>query len=347
LRRLILLLCCFASFIVEAQPKVDSIHNQYIKSYRDHFFFWPVLKRRRLAFEVENPSAPRLGSLRFLPNNSFSAGIGAYIFDVAFELTGAIPVDEKNKNLYGESTSRDLGASISGTNWSIDGAIRKFSGFYLSNPSVLPTASDTYPIRPDIGLSDLGVTGIYAFNKNKFSLWSSYSHTERQLKSAGSVLLVGAISSAHLLADSIVVAGDFLKQIQVVTSFKDFRSTTLALGTGYSYTLIYQKLFFNLSVSLGPAHHWIHYKGRDGQDHYDIAINSYTDTRVAFGFNADEFFGGISFMNQTMATKIEELRVNTQTMAFRMVVGYRIREKGFMANAWRDFFPDKWQKWLK
>jgi hypothetical protein len=52
-------------------------------------------------------------------------------------------------------------------------------------------------------------------------------------------------------------------------------------------------------------------------------------------------------MNQTMATKLEEVRVNTQTLAFRMVAGYRIKEKGFMAKAWRDFFPDSWQKWLK
>jgi hypothetical protein len=347
LRRLILLLCCIAGLRAEAQPKVDSIHAKYIKSYRDHFFFWPVIKRRQLAFEIENPTAPNLGDLRFLPNNSFSAGMGFYLFDVAVELSAAIPIDEHNQSRYGESESRDLSTAVSGTNWSIDGAYRKFSGFYLSNPAVLPSATEKYPIRPDVELSDLGVYGIYAFNKNKFSLWSSYSHTERQLKSAGSVLLVGALSSTHLMADSIIVSGDYLKQIQIVTSFADFRTTTLALGTGYSYSLIYQKFFFNLSVSLGPAHHWIHYKGADGASHYDIAINSYTDTRVALGFNADRFFGGLSFVNQNMATKVEELRINTQTRAFRIVVGYRIKEKGFMARTWRDFFPASWQKYLK
>jgi hypothetical protein len=346
LRRLTLLLC-LTTFFAEGQPKVDSIHSQYVKSYRDHFFFWPVLKRRRLAFELDNPSAPGLGSLRFLPNNSFSAGVGAHLFDVSFELTAAIPVDELDQARYGESHTRDLSAAISGTNWSIDGVLRNYSGFYLSNPDAVPPGTETFPIRPDIELSDIGVYGIYAFNKNKYSLWSSYSHSERQLKSAGSVLLVGAVTSTHLFADSIVMSPQLLQRINVVTTFADFRTTTLALGTGYSYSFIYERLFFNISFSLGPAHHWIHYKGLDDMQHYDIAINSYTDTRVAFGFNGDKFFGGISFVNQSMSTKIEEVRIQTQTMAFRMVAGYRIREKGFMAKTWRDFFPPAWQKYIK
>jgi hypothetical protein len=347
LRRLTFLLCILTCFASEAQPKLDSIHSKYIKSYRDHFLIWPVLKRRQLAFEIDNPSAPNLGSLRFLPNNSFSAGVGLYLFDVVIELSAAIPVDEKNQERYGESESRDLSAAIAGTNWSIDGVIRNFSGFYLANPDVIPSAVEKYPTRPDINLSDLGAYGIYAFNKNKYSLWSSYSHTERQLKSAGSFLLVGAITSTHLSADSIVVSTEHLQKLQVVTAFADFRTSTLALGGGYSYTFVYDNFFFNLSVSLGPAHHWIHYKGNDGRAHYDIAINSYTDSRVAFGYNGDRFYSGISFVNQTMTTKVNELRIETQTRAFRFVVGYRIREKGFMAKAWRDFFPASWQKYLK
>jgi hypothetical protein len=348
LRRLLPLLCLLPFFAAEGQqPKVDSIQSQYIKNYRDRFFFWPVIKRRRLAFELENPSAPRLGDLKFLPNNSFSAGVGAHLFDVSFELTAAIPVDEHNQERYGTSQSRDLSAAIAGTNWSIDGVIRRYSGFYLSNPEVLPKPTEDYPVRPDITLSDLGVYGIYAFNKNKFSLWSSYSHSERQLKSAGSVLLVGAITSTHLFADSIIVSPKLMRQIEVVTTFADFRTTTLAIGTGYSYTLVHKKMFFNLSFSLGPAHHWIEYQAANNTTHYDIAINSYTDSRVAFGLNGDTFFGGISFTNQTMVTKVEELRINTRTMAFRMVVGYRIKERGFMAKTWRDFFPEQWQKYLK
>jgi hypothetical protein len=347
LRRLLLLLCLFPFFAAEGQPKVDSIHNQYVKSYRDHFFFWPVIKRRRLAFELENPTAPNLGNLRFLPNNSFSAGVGAQLFDVSFELSAAIPVDEYDQERYGTSESRDLSAAVSGTNWSIDGVIREYNGFYLANPEVLPTPAEPYPVRPDITLSDLGIYGIYAFNKNKFSLWSSYSHSEAQLKSAGSVVLVGAITSTHLFADSIIVSPEALQKIGVVTTFADFQTNTLAIGTGYSYSFIYSKLFFNFSFSLGPAHHWIQYKGRDNVTHYDIAINSYTDARVAAGFNGDRFFGGISFMSQTMGTKVEEIRINTQTMAFRMLVGYRIKESGFMAKTWRDFFPEHWQKYLK
>jgi hypothetical protein len=346
LRRLTLLLFVVAFLPVDGQPKVDSIHAQYVKTYRDHFMVWPVFKRRRLAFDLER-RGENAESLRFLPNNSFSMGIGAHIFDVTFELSAAIPLDEKNIARYGESTSRDLGASVGGSNWGIDGMIQKYKGFYAANPDVIPLSSEPYPVRPDISMSHTGVLGIYAFNKNKYSLWSSYSHTERQLKSAGSLLLAGAVSSFRLQADSVVLSPESLLRLGATTSFRDMRSTTLGIGPGYGYSLIYGRLFFNLSLSVGPAHHWIFYRGNDGLDHYDIALNSYTDSRVSFGFNGDNFFSSISFVNQTTTTKVEDVFVNTETMAFRLVAGYRFREKGFLAKTWRDFFPPNWQKYIK
>jgi len=347
LRRLIILLFVVGFFSADGQPKVDSIHSQYIKTYRDHFFVWPVFKRRRLAFEIERRGPQETDPIRFLPNNSFSAGIGAHLFDVTFELSAAIPLDEKNQARYGESTSRDLTASVGGSNWGLDGLIQKYKGFYMANPGIIPLATDAYPTRPDVSMSHTGVVGLYAFNKNRYSLWSSYTHSERQLKSAGSVLLAGAVSSFRLQADSVILSPATLQRLTATTSFLDMRSTTLGIGPGYGYSFIYQNLFFNLSFSIGPAHHWIYYRGSDGKDHYDIALNSYTDSRVSFGYNSDRFFTSISFVNQTTTTKVEEIHVNTETMAFRFVVGYRFKEKGLLAKTWRDAFPASWQKYIR
>lgn len=304
------------------------------------------MKRRRLAFEMEKRMPEGNQTLRFLPNNSFSAGIGAYLFDVSVELSVALPVDEKAQDRYGQSTSQSLGVSVGGTNWGLDAVTQQYTGFYLSNPESVPPTG-VYPIRDDVSLSHTGVLGIYAFNKNKYSLWSSYTHTERQLRSAGSLVLAGAISSFHLQADSVILSNDALLRLRAATTFFDMRSTTLGLGPGYAYSLVYGRLFFNLSFSIGPAHHWIYYRGSDGLDHYDIALNSYTDSRVSLGINGDRFFSSISFVNQTTSTKVEELFVNTETVAFRIVAGYRFRESGFMAKTWRDFFPPAWQKYLR
>ena len=347
MRRLIFLLFVVTLFQAEGQLKVDSIHSQYVKTYRDHFFLWPVIKRRRLAFEMEHRGVQEAEPVRFLPNNSFSAGIGAHLFDISFELSAAIPLDEKNKARYGESTSRDLTASVGGSNWGLDGLIQQYKGFYVANPEIIPLGTAAYPTRPDVSMSHTGVVGIYAFNKNKYSLWSSYTHSERQIKSAGSLLLAGAVSSFRLQADSVILSTDALQRLASTTSFFDMRSTTLGIGPGYGYSFVYGQLFFNLSFSIGPAHHWIYYVGSDGLDHYDIALNSYTDFRVGFGYNSDRFFTSVSFVSQTTTTKVEDLHVNTETMAFRFVAGYRFREKGLLAKTWRDAFPAKWQKYIR
>jgi hypothetical protein len=347
LRRLIILLLVVAVLPAEGQLKVDSIHSQYVKTYRDHFFVWPVFKRRRLAFDMEKRGPEETEGVRFLPNNSFSVGVGAHLFDVSFELSAAIPLDEKNQARYGESTSRDLTASVGGSNWGLDGLIQNYKGFYMSNPEIVPLATEPYPVRPDVEMSHTGIVGIYAFNKNKYSLWSSYTHSERQLKSAGSLLLAGAVSSFRLQADSVILSTATLQRLASTTSFFDMRSTTLGIGPGYGYSFVYGHVFFNLSISVGPAHHWIFYRGSDGLDHYDIALNSYTDSRVSFGYNSDRFFTSISFVSQTTTTKVEDLHVNTETMAFRFVAGYRFKEKGFLAKTWRDAFPQSWQKYIR
>lgn len=346
MRRLAGFLFILSLLPLAAQHPADSVRAKYIKKYPDKFFLWPVIKRRVLSFQIEHPGTPGAASLEFLPNTSVSVGIGVYVFDVSVELSAAVPVNEGNRMRYGISDTRDLSTTIMGSNWSLDAVTQRYSAFYLSNPAVAPPANRPFPLRPDIDLSNTGVNGIYVFNKHKFSLWSAYNHSERQIQARGSVLLAGTINNVSLTADSLVLSPESLSRLRTTNNFEDIRYATFGLAPGYSYTFIWKRLFFNLSASVGPAHHWVYYKGSDGLNHYDISINSYADSRVAFGYNSDRWFGGISFVSQLRSVKFEEILIGTQSMAFRMVAGYRLDEKGLLKKTWRDFFPEHWRKYL-
>src|SRR3954469_11138271 len=94
---------------VSTYPKVnkDSVRAKNVQRYPNHFFIWPVLKQRSLDFEVQNLSN-RKQKLNFKPNNSFTVGLGVYLFELGIELTVALPVNDKNKNIYGETHAKDI-----------------------------------------------------------------------------------------------------------------------------------------------------------------------------------------------------------------------------------------------
>ncbi|HZY81677.1 MAG TPA: DUF4421 family protein [Cyclobacteriaceae bacterium] len=338
------ILLLLGAFQVEAQAQ-DTLRGKYIKRYPDYFFVWPVLKHRSMSFDVSSDRRPD-DNLSFLPNNSYSFGVGAYLFDVSAEVSLSIPLDEKSTERFGISEARDLSTSLMGRYWAVDAFVQRYESFYLSNPVPNIPANKPFPLRPDITLTNFGVTGMYVFNKNKFSLWSAYNFSERQLMSKGSALMAWTINNVHLSADSVVLASNYLRRLNTSTNFREIRYATFSVAPGYSYNVIWRKLFFNISLAVGPAHHWVYYVGSDGVPHYDISINSFVDTRVALGYSSDRWFGGITFVSQARAVKFEEITLQTQSQSFRMVVGYRILEKGLLKKTWKEFFPATWRRYM-
>ncbi len=331
------------SLQLDAQHSTDSLRGKYIKKYPDHFFIWPVVKRRSLSFDITSDRQPG-DNLSFRPNNSTSIGIGAYLFDISAEVSFSVPINEKSSSRFGTSEARDLSTSLLGSNWGIDVFVQRYERFYLENPLPAIAANRPYPLRPDIRLINFGGNGIYIFNKHRFSLWSAYNFSERQLKSRGSALVAWTVNNVHLSADSVVLSPRYSTRLNTSTNFSTIRYATLSVAPGYSYSIIWRKLFLNLSLAVGPAHHWVYYVGSDGVPHYDIAINTFVDGRVALGYNSDRWFGGITFVSQSRAVKFEEITLETQSQSFRMLVGYRIQEKGLLKKTWKEFFPESWRR---
>ena len=158
--------------VVPPQRKYDSIRSINIKPYPDHFFVWPVLKQRRLDFEMEDLPA-RNRKIAYRSNRPYGFGMGVYLFEVAAELTFSVPVAEKQKDLYGESKARDLQLNILGKQWGLDVYHQRYDGFYIDDPSAKVPAGKPYPQRPDITTRNLGFTGNYVFNNKKFSFRSA------------------------------------------------------------------------------------------------------------------------------------------------------------------------------
>lgn len=316
----------------------DSIRHKFIRTYPDHFFVWPVIKKRSL--DVEARSLLEGGRrVRFVPNNSVSMGVGFYVFEVAFELAFSVPIDEQSKRIYGETTSSDFQLNTLGKYWGFDIYRQKYDGFYMGDSFTPVPKGDPFPQRADVETRNFGLSGIYTFNRDRFSLRSSFNFSEQQLYSRGSWFVTGTLNTFRMEGDSAILGIDNREQFSSLADFQRLRYTTLGVAPGYSQNFIYKNFFLNLTFGLGPAHNWTYLKTENGNEKYNVSINSISVFRLGIGYNSDRFFAGIGFVSQSRNLKIEDFRITNASSFFKMQVGWRIRESGILKKRAVDFIP--------
>lgn len=327
---------------VEGAPAVtedkDSVRRYYIKDFPEYFFLYPVLKQRGLNFELSKTDRSAL--LTYKPNNTYSLGLGAYIFEVGVELAFAIPLQERSIAKFGESKARDLQLNLLTKRWGLDAFYQRYRGFYITDRDKEPLPGEPFPQRPDIGIRNFGVTGHYVFNPRKFSFRSAYNFSERQLYSKGSFVLFATLYTFRVAGDSSIVNGDRRAAFGPHVNFERLRYTTFSIAPGYTYNLTYNNFFLNATLALGPAHHWVNYDLEDnGITDFDIAINSFFGARVALGYNGYRIFGGVSFISQGSRLKFETVNFSNNNNSFKVLVGYRFQEVGILQKRFWDFVP--------
>lgn len=346
--RLRFLICCLALTVASnaqdiqisnSEPQRDSLRDGYIQLFPNDFFLYPVLKQRTLSFELEKTDRSRL--LTFRPNRTYSLGVGVYLFEVGVELAFAIPVAEKTTEIFGTSKARDLQLNMLGKRFGLDAYYQRYRGFYITDRDFEPVKNAPYPQRGDIVSRNIGLTGSYIFNYKKFSFRSVYNFSERQIYSKGSFLLLANLSRFKLEADSSILDDSQEAIFTAAASFRDLRYSTFSIAPGYTYNLIYRNFFLNGTLGVGPAHHWIYFKGEVGGGEHDIAINSFVAARIAIGYNGNRIFGGVAFLTQGSNVKFEEVRFSNNNSSFKVLMGYRFKEFGRLKKRAWDAIPFK------
>lgn len=327
---IILLLCCLAMGF--GQDQKDSLRDTYIAQYPDYYALWPVIKKRTLTFQTAR-NDQKSDRVDFLPNNSYSVGVGAYLFDLAFELAFAVPVDEKSYSIYGKSDALDLQLNALGRSWGGDIYYQKYQGFYADDPAIDYVSGQVYPQRQDIVTRNFGLTAFYIFNESKFSFQSAYTFAERQLRSGGSFLVSGAINSFKLNADSAVLASRYRNEYGEGSMFEDLRYVTLSIMPGYAYNLVYRSFFVNAALMIGPGHNWINYKNQYQPEKNDITFNSLISLRIGVGYNGKRFFAGINYMSQARNVDFGNIYFTNSSSGFRILAGYRFPEFGILRRS--------------
>src|SRR5690606_34635883 len=185
----------------------------------------------------------------------------------------------------------------------------------------------TLPSRPDITARNTGLTGLYVFNPDRYSLRSAFNFSERQLISGGSLMLTGTINTFKADAEGALTQVD---EPDSGGALMALRYTTLSLAPGYAYTFVRHNFFASGAAMAGPAHNWIYYQKEDNSTIHDIQFNTFASVRLGIGYSTDLFFAGLNFVQQSRTVKFDNLRFTSNTSTFRLLVGFRFRESGIL-----------------
>jgi hypothetical protein len=327
--------------IKSGKKKTDSTshvkinRDDYIQMYPNHFFIWPVLKQRTQNYELKT-TKPEKRTIGYYSNKPYSLGIGMYLFEVAAEITFAIPLNEKSKTIYGESKSSNLQLILLGKKWGADGYFQQYQGFYLKDSDVPVPANTPYLQRPDIKTQNIGLNVNYNFNYNKFSFRAAYNYSERQLRSAGSFLLFASLDNFKISGDSALIGKDYEGSFLEPSKIEKINSWLVGVLPGYTYSVVYEGFFINGTLGLGPAYNFLNYTLEDIGTKSKSTVNALVALKISAGYNGDRFFGGMIFGNQIGNTKIENLNVTSSIASFKILVGYRILERGILKKRAKD-----------
>jgi hypothetical protein len=113
------------------------------------------------------------------------------------------------------------------------------------------------------------------------------------------------------------------------------------VAPGYTYSVVFSNFFINGTLSFGPSHHWIKYRLKSGVEREDIAVNSFVAVRIGIGYNGERLFGGLSFLMQGSNVKFEDVRFSNNNGTFKILLGYRFKEFGFLKKRVWDLVPFK------
>src|SRR5690606_523992 len=184
--------------------------------------------------------------------------------------------------------------------------------------------------RPDIETRNIGITGNYTFNYNKFSFRSAYNFAERQLRSAGSFVVFGSLNSFRVEADSALLGSRYANAYGELSDLYSVKTTALSIAPGYAYNLIYKGFFLNGTLAVGPSHNWLSYEVIDKPSVNDFKFSAFVTVRISLGYNGERFFGGLSFTNQGRAARFENIEMTNINSSFKILLGYRFNEFGIL-----------------
>jgi len=328
MKRVLLLLCLFlaSQFSLLAFPNYDTT---YVEGFGRKWGIRTFIATRTLDFSfkpVSSIDSIRNMELRYVPNVAASIGFGVFYKNTSLNISVRLPRSEEDVFKRGNTSYQDYRVNLINRRFGGNAYYTRYEGFYLDKPHIIYPDIDPdepYPFRKDMIMEKMGGELFYIFNEKEFSLNAAYKQTERQVKSAGSMMVLADLSLMNVYADSSLIPESVEMLFSDISGFSSGSFTTFGVLAGYTYSFIIHKWFFVVpSLFTGPGYQW-----RDldmgEEDLIDSKLMMKANLRLTTGYNGDKVFTGFMFMMDNNFMPQEQATLRSSLYSMNMFVGMR------------------------
>lgn len=259
-----------------------------------------------------------------------SIGVGFNKYGLSLNLANDFGVVTQNTKKYGETKKLIVNSSFTYKKLALNIYMNVFSGYYLANPDDFPIYNDStdFPQRSDIKTYGFGMSNIHVLNAGKFSLNSAYKLTQKQLKSAGSIVLGESFNMFFIKGDDSFIPDSLINQFSPYSNLDKSSNYIFSFLAGYSYNFVFLK-DFNFNITALP--------------NLNVAIstkriidpNLKSNTNVSFipsfaiksgvAYVKDRIYIGANVLFNDYRINIgNESTIQFNMLSFRFFTGYRI-----------------------
>jgi len=203
-------------------------------------------------------------------------------------------VQTSDKSAKGEPKATDIFFRFTHHALSLDLYLSNQQGYYLFNPDEVKTArpANGYPLYPDMKTSLVALNVVWAFSPERFSLKAAFDQTERQKKSAGTLLLLGALNYGEVSNPSQIVPTDIQSSYPKLIGLQGWKEASASMGLGYAYNWVSAKnLYLMLMMGLRGGVQYRDFQKSTGNQ-YNLAVGSGYEGRIGFGYLGDSWVCG-------------------------------------------------------
>jgi uncharacterized protein DUF4421 len=264
------------------------------------------------------------------PNVKGQIGMSAGFKWFTLSLGLQVPGTESDQSVYGKTRYIDFYFGGYKNQYGGEVYYRSFTGLFCN-----ATANTPSTIISDAKLINYGLTFLYVFNKNKFSMRSAIGQQELQQKSAGSFVLFTNYNYRSMTADSSVIPATInTKEIfNDMQGLNDIRFHTLNIRPGYAHNFVARggKWFISPSAFIGLGIAQYDYRSYTGI-HNGYSLDADAHAKLSAGYNHDRIFFNFFFVIDQNYTAFGGNSSSLQTRSFGLNFGYRLH----------SFFNIKW-----
>ncbi len=269
-----------------------------------------------LTFKTPTDSVP---NVRYSPYKGIGAGIGIFYRSLGVWV-GTRVAGEKSDGLQFDLQLNSFGQKFIG-----DFYLQYHNGFELLNAREHDVVSQNLragDYRGDMRSLNYGMTLNYMLNWKKFSARAAFIQTEKQKKSAGSILVGGSLGNLRFVADSSIIP--FSENRYPEEGLRAGLYRSFAANIGYSHSFVFGNFWFT-NITLGTGLGGVYWKYERDMLPGDQGISPMLrwQVRASLGFNSRVWISGLTAVLDEFNLFYSHNELRYRLGNVRLFVGYR------------------------